>query len=420
MAVTSDASTRPPGRERAFDRDLSLFNLRSPSVIADPHTFYHHLRSEDPVHWDGYLRTWVVTRHRDALAVLTHDQVSGRMNHAGRVDQVPEMLRPVFEMLDRQLLYLDPPDHTRLRRLMGTAFVPRLVEALRGRIATITSQLIDRVVATGSMDVVSDLAYPLPMTVATELLGLQVADLAELCRWADAFGEIVGTFGHVPDRIEEVVDSVSDLVLYLADNVRRLRRHPGDDLTSMLIGAMDEHAQLSEAELVANLVLLLAAGRETTTNLLANAVLALLHHPDAAASLRRDPSLMRSAVEEFLRFDSPTQYTGRVAIDAITIGGREIQAGESIAVVFAAANRDPERFPEPDRLILDRSDNRHIAFGHGIHFCFGAHLARIQAQIALGELLSRCGDLRIERPPAWRPNSNLRGLESLRVGFAPR
>jgi cytochrome P450 len=328
-------------------------------------------------------------------------------------------LAPVAEVMVRQMLFLDPPEHSRVRGMAHAAFTPRRIEHLRSRIETITNRLLDRF-DLGSMEVMADLANPLPAIVTAEMLGVPTEDHPRLKAWSESFAEMLGNFQHNPGRVPQVLANLSEMIAYFREAVRREATHPTEGLVNALVNAAVDGDQLGEDDIVANIVVTMVGGQETTTNLIGNGLLTLLRHPDELARLRADPSLMPSAVEELLRFESPSQHTARLAPEDGLLGGCEIRKGQAVIAVMAAANRDPERFPEPDRLDLARADNRHLAFGWAAHFCFGAPLARMEGAIALETVLRRMPDLALAPGPiTWRPNLGLRGLTALNVTFGP-
>ena len=318
------------------------------------------------------------------------------------------------------MLFRDPPDHTRLRALVSRAFTPRVVEAMRPHIQEIVDGLLDRVQGARGMDVIEDLAYPLPVTVICEMLGVPTADQdvfkqwsADIARSLDA--AILPAGSDVITRGQEAGDALRE---YFRSLIAVRRKQPRPDLLSALIAAEEQGDKLSEPELLATCSLLLIAGHETTVNLIGNGLFALLRHPAELQALTDDPALIQTGVEELLRFDGPVQRTGRMTMADVEIGGRQIPKGSIVAAVIGAANRDPAHFPDPDRLDVSRQENRHIAFGFGIHFCLGAPLARIEGQVAIGTLLRRWRALKlVSDTPEWRESSVLRGLKTLPVTF---
>ncbi len=399
---------------------VSLINLLNPENLANPYPLYEQLRSEDPVLWDEFLGRWVLTGYADVLACLRDLRMSAERVGALRSqlpEDVIEELQPMERVFESWMLFLDPPDHTRLRGLVNKAFTPRRVEAMRPHIQQIVDGLLDRVQNTGRMDVIHDLAFPLPSTVIAEMLGVPPEDRDQFRRWSS---DIVGISGLIidPDRAVRAQKSVLALMDYFREIVAQRRASPRDDLISAMIAADDHGKFLSDEELLATCVLLLEAGHETTTNLIGNGLLALLRHPDQLRTLRENPSLIGTAVEELLRYDSPVQLTARIATEEMEIGDKEVSAGDMVVLLLGAANRDPVQFLNPNILDLYRRDNRHLSFGQGIHYCLGAPLARIEGQIAFNTLLHRCPGLELTGEPLeWRQAVSLRGLLALPVRF---
>ena len=401
-------SRSPLVREPLFDPNLPQFH-------SNPYPFYHRLRSEDPVHQTetGF---WVVTRYPDVVTVL-------RDPRFGREDFGP-MVSAVYgedsERVPRPMVFRDPPAHTRLRSLVSKAFTSRVVQGLRPHIQEIVDRLLDRLQGAGTMDLIPELAYPLPVTVICEMLGVPEGDRDTMRQWSEDIARSLDALGLPSDR--EIVRRGRAARHALGEYFRGLlperRRHPRSDLLSLLIAAEEQGDKLSEDELLATCVLIFIAGHETTVNLIGNGLLALLQHPDQLEKLREDSSLLPGAVEELLRYDSPVQRTARVTKAAVQLGGKTIPGHALVVAAIGAANRDPERFVEPDRLDITRRDKDHIAFGFGIHFCLGAPLARIEAQIALGTLLRRMPRLALgSEVPQWRESSTLRGLKALQSTF---
>ena len=397
---------------------LSLYHLLNPEVLANPYPLYHRLRSEDPVHWDPFLHAWVVTRYADVVTVLQHFSA----NRTPTPEQLTALglstFAPLAEVLVRQMLFLDPPAHGRLRALAAKAFTPSRVETLRLHIQDITDSLLDAVRAKGHMDVIADLAYPLPAIVTAEMLGLPTTDWQQLTAWSADFAEALGNFQHNPDHAPRVLHSLTEMTAYFRSAIQEHRGHPRDDLISALLTAEEGGDCLSEEEVVANSIMLMTGGQETTTNLIGNGLLTLLRHPDQLAKLRADLSLIPSAIEELLRYESPIQYTSRLAPHDVQMGRKTIRKRQAVIAVIGAANRDPERFPDPDRLDICRQDNRHLAFAWAAHFCFGAPLARLEGQIAFETVLRRMPSLNLKPGPVtWRENLSFRGLMTLPVTF---
>jgi cytochrome P450 len=392
--------------------------LLDPEVLANPYSLYHRLRNESPVHFDPLLRVWVVTRYDDVARVL-HDFSAQRTPTPEQLTGMGlSALNPVAQVMVNQMLFLDPPSHTRIRGLASAAFTPTRVEALRSHIRDIVKNLLRPFALTGRMNVIHDLAGPLPSIVTAEMLGVPVEDHRQLKSWSQDFAEILGNFQHNPDRVQRILKCTEDISAYFCSAMRDNRLRP-EGLVNSLRHAEVDGDRLTQAEVVANCIITMVGGQETTTNLIANGVLSLLRHPEQLKKLRANPSLIPSAVEELLRFESPTQYTARLAPDDTELGGRRIAKRQAVFAVLGAANRDPARFPEPDRLDIARPDNKHLAFGWGGHFCFGAPLARIEGQIAFEELL-RLENWSLDPAPLeWRSNLALRGLTALNIMFTP-
>ncbi len=396
---------------------LSLYHLLDPDVLANPYPLYARLREEDPVHWDPYLHAWVVTRYEDVVTVLYRYR-AGRTPDPERLAELGmEQLTPIAALMVRQMLFLDPPDHSRVRRLAAHAFTPRRVAQLREHIQGIADRLIDDLVGEPRFDVMAKLANPLPAIVTAEMLGVPTADHELLKGWSQDFAEMLGNFQHNPGRAAKVLQSVEAMVAYFQDAVRREATRPTQGLINALTTAEVDGDRFTEEEVIANVIVTMVGGQETTTNLIGNGLLALLRQPDQLARLRGEPELMPSAVEELLRYESPSQHTARLAPTDAELGGHPIPEGTAVIAVMGAGNRDPERFGDPDRLDLGREDNRHLAFGWAAHFCFGAPLARLEGQIAFATLLDRFPELSLTpgEEITWRPNLGLRGLTALNV-----
>ncbi len=402
----------------ARDPELSLFRLLDPEVLANPYPLFARLRAEDPVHWDPFLHAWVVTRYADVITVL-RDFSAARTPTPEQLDAKGlACLDPLAQVMVKQMLFLDPPAHARIRNLAACAFTPQRVAELRDRIVQLTNELLDAVEPRGCMEVMQDLAEPLPAIITSELLGLPSAEHRQFKKWSADFAEIIGNFQHNPDRAPKMLDTVENLVRYFRKIIREQGGHSRAGLVGSMLAAEVTGDRLSEDEVIANGIITLVGGLETTTNLIGNGILTLLRHPAELQRLRNDDSLIPSAVEELLRFEPPTQHTARMAPADITLGGKLIRRRQAVMAILAAGNRDPERFPEPDRLDLAREDNRHLAFGWAAHFCFGAPLARLEGQIVFSSVLKRFPRLTLEPGPIlWRSNLALRGLTQLHVRF---
>ena len=379
------------------------------------------MRFQDPVH-QSFPGVWILTRYDDCVAVLRDP---GRFSNDSRNSDLYQAFRAargreptiMEETAGRTMLFIDPPDHTRLRNLVNRAFTARRIEALRSHIREIVKGLLDDIEASGrdTFDLVNEVAYPLPVTVICEMLGVPWQDWDQFHRWSSA---LVVTLD--PVMSDEVLGPANEAALAFADYFTGLladrRARPRDDLLTAMIAAEDRGERLTEQELLAMCILLLIAGHETTVNLIANGMIALLHHRDQLERLTASPSLIRSATEEFLRYDSPVQFLGRTLMEDVEIGGRHIRRGEQVVPVIGAANRDPAQFSEPHMLDIGRTDNRHLSFGGGIHFCLGAPLARAEGQITMAELVARFPKLELATEILERRETvTLRGLRSLPV-----
>lgn len=387
-----------------------MLDLSDPDFLADPYPTFAALRREHPVVWHEPTGLWLVFRHADANAVL-------RTRALGRIwrDREPLDRFEPFNVLHRHaLLELEPPDHTRVRRLANAAFTRGHVERLRPRVQAIADQLLDPLHETDEFGLITDYAAELPVIVIAELLGVPPADRTPLRPWSNA---IVRMYEYDrPAAVEQAaIDACRAFDAYLRDLIAERRRRPDDDLLSDLARSTDAGDRLTEEELVATAILLLNAGHEATVNVLGNGLNALLRRPGEVARLRADPALVEPAVEELIRFDMPLQLFERTATADVVIGGRKIAAGQKVAALLGAANRDPTVFPDPDRLDVARHPNPHVGFGAGIHFCLGAPLARVELQTSLATLLRRFPRMELAAEPVLRPNFVLRGYEDVRV-----
>jgi len=408
VAVEHDGSVDEISRE-----------MTTPRFHQDPYPLYARMRQEDPVYRSSE-GIWYLTRYTDVEAAIRDPRLSkdhARMRdwnvrRTGRHD-----LGRLRDRFGRSMLHADPPQHTRLRRLANKAFTARRTEGLRPRIEAIVDDLLDAAVAAGpTMDMITTLAYPLPITVICDLFGVPPSDhdyVKVWCRQLVNQTEAV----HTPNiaRIEQAADEFEE---YLRHLIGKRRAEPANDILSALIAAGNSGDQFTENELISTCYLLLVAGHETTVNLIGNGTLALLRHPDQLRRLQQDPMLIRSAIEELLRYDNPVQRVTRIVVGQMTVGSHTIDDGELVSPVLAAANRDPNCFPNPDRLDLHRTNNRHLSFGNGPHFCLGAPLARLEGEVAIGTLIRRLPTLRLATETiTWRPKPALRGLEALPVTY---
>jgi hypothetical protein len=396
----------------------------APESIANPYPVYRRLRESDPV----YLSpggAYLLTRYDDIVEVLRDPRFSSDpMNAAGR-EEAPGR-RPLVSQVTtdpegrpRVMLFADPPDHTRLRTIVNKAFTARTVEAMRPRIQALLDELLEPAADTGVMDVMEELAYPLPVIVICEMLGVPAQDRDSFKGWSRGIAGILDPID--PETAEaramELAPSFIQLVQYFTNLIDERRQRPRDDLLSALIAAEEAGDKLSASELMGMCILLFIAGHETTMNLIGNGTLALLRNPDQLSALREDPSLVRNAAEELLRYDSPVQLTARTALEDLEVGGTIVRKSQQVVTLLGAANRDPAHFPDPDRLDLRRPDIRHLSFGGGHHFCLGAPLARVEGQVTFSTLARRFPGIALAAEPEYRPTFTLRGLKELRVAL---
>jgi cytochrome P450 len=404
------------------------YDPRRREEIADPFPTFARLRQADPVHWSDILGGWVLTRYRDVRAVLFDRRLSADRITPFR-DHLPPAqrgeLRDLLAMLGLWAVFNDPPEHTRRRGLLNKAFTPRAVAGLRPAIAVLVERLLDGVAERERFDLIADFAYPLPATVIAGLIGVPAADLDRFKRWSDDIAVFVGSALVTPNKRERALGGAREMAAYFRAMAAEHRARPRDDILSALIAAEEDGVRLCEDEIVASCILLLFAGHETTTNLIGNGMLALLRHPVERAALAARPELMADAVEEMLRYDGPTQAMTRIALEDVAFAGadgepRLVRRGQRLFVLLNAANRDPEIFAEPERFRFGRTDNRHLSFGYGPHFCLGAPLARLEAEIGIAALLRRRPALALaDDQPEWSDSFVLRGVKALPVR-APR
>ena len=393
-----------------------LFNPLSPDFIRNPYPHYVRMRSVDPVHLTEH-GMYVASRHAD-IAVVLRDKRFGKdyPDRMWRRYGPKAMEEPVFRNFSLTMLQQDPPDHTRLRGLVVKAFTARRVEDMRPRIQAIVDENLDRIIPQGKMDLIEDFAFRLPVTVICDMLGIPDEHRELFYTGARGSGRILEPVPMTPEEVKQGNAAQAMTKMYF-DNLFDLRRkNPGDDLTTQLLQAEEEGSKLSNEELYANIVLLFGAGHETTVNLIGNGLLALFRNPDQLALLKAKPELIGNAIEEFLRYDSSVQMTGRTTLEDVELGGKRIAKGESVLCLLGSANHDPAVYPDrPERLDITRPNVKPLSFGGGIHFCLGAQLARIEAETAINSLLRRIPDLRLDdvENPEWRPSFVLRGLQRL-------
>ncbi len=398
-----------------------------PDFQHDPYPVYARMREAGPVHFKLFERLdgvevpiWILPRWQDCIDVLRDPRFSARKNLLEMFSALREQGggdHPLVRAYEGIMLFRDPPEHTRLRGLVNKAFTPRRVQHLRPRIEALVDEILDAHAGEGGFDVVRDLAVPLPIIVIAELLGVAVEDRERLKVWSDHAAMLLdGTLRD--EHLAVAVPSFLELVQYLKGVIEARRKEPQEDLVSALVAAQEADDALDDWEVLGTCALILGAGHETTTNLIGNGMAALLRDRAAFERLGREPALLPTAVDELLRFDSPVQVTSRVPLEDVEIHGTRIPKGDEVNTLLGSANRDAGQFPDPDRLVLDRRDNRHLSFGHGAHFCLGAGLARLEGEIAIGALARRFPEMALagDAPPR-RPGFVLRGYSSLPVSL---
>lgn len=398
-------------------------DLMAPEVIDDPHSYYRQLREVDPIHWNQKWGGWIITRYRDVVQVLRDAKrfSSDRMGYLARElsAEQREQYAPIFNVLSRWMVFSDPPFHTRLRLLLNPLFTPTSVEQYRPMVRNIVQKLIDKIERRGEMEVVRDFAYQVPMSVILELMGMPHLDRDRVKEWSEQLGVFFFIRADDPRRREIACQGVTALVDYLKPIVEERRSNPGNDLISILIKAQ-ERGELTESDVIATCVLMVFGGHETTMNLIANGILALMRHPQEWERLRKQPAIVKLAVEELLRYDGPVKTTVRWVKEDVDLEGRALKEGDRVLVALSSANRDLMQFDNPDALNLRRDPNPHVAFGQGIHICLGAPLARMEAQEAVLGLTARltCPTLESEELD-YVPSVIHRALKALPVTFHP-
>lgn len=400
------------------------YGLVSTEMFSNPHPLYHMLRYSEPVHYSKVLNAWVLTRYDDVIAALKDPRLSNAMRRAVGTAQLSAELRKKMEPIDRFLLLwvlnLDDPEHHRLRVLLSKAFTPKVMDSMRPKIEQIADELINAVQNEGKMDFVAQMAHPLPVRVIADLFGVPDSDRDLLQQWS----KHISTFFEVGPAKPEVLDnmnlSVTEMTDYLRGVVNENRKNPKDNVLGMLIRAEEQGEVLTEDQLLATCIMILFAGHDSTVNLIGSGMLSLLTHPEQMSRFMTDPSLVRTAIDEFLRFESPVMRHDRVAKEDINLHGHLITRGQRVVLGLGAANRDPARYPNPDVLDIGRQGNRHLTFGYGPHGCLGGALACTQAEVALQMTIHRLPGLRLGYPaPRWREHFNFRGLRTLHVEFDP-
>lgn len=391
----------------------------SPAFVADPYPVLAALREQAPIAYDEPTRQWLVSRHADVNRLLRDRRLGRTYLHVATHEEMgrpspPAWHEPFTTLNGNGMLDREPPDHTRLRRLVLEAFTPRTVGRLRPRIEAIVDGLVDRIAGAGRVDLIAEVLEPLPVTIIAELLGIPEADRDRLRPWSR---DICRMFELDPPEASArlAVAASVEFSAYLRELAQERRVHPGDDLISGLVAATADGDRLTEDELVGTCVLLLNAGHEASVNGAANGWWSLFRHPDQLARWRADPGLGPTAVDELLRFDTPLPLFERWVLEDVEIGGIRLPRGAEVALQYAAANRDPDAFRDPDRLDLGRTPNPHATFGAGIHYCLGAPLARLELRTTFDAVMRRIPDLQLLEPPRWKPTYVLRGLEALWV-----
>lgn len=392
----------------------------APEVVHNPYPVLAYLRENDPVHWDETLNAYLVTRYDDVASLLrdhrmSHDRIDSQLStHSAEDRQSVELFR---RHIKGWTLYMNPPEHTRVRRLYAKAFSREVAESLPAHVERLADELIDQVIGRGEMDVMRDFAYPLPMELLGSLLGTPKEDRHLYKQWTQDIATALSTGLRDLPLLKQATTAVERLSEYLEVLIEKRRREPRNDLISSFVAA-EREGDMRPEEIISVCALLLVSGHHTTMNLIGNGLLALLRHPESLERLRKDLSLMPAAVEELIRFDPSVQALPRLTTDEIEIAGKRIPPGSFVFVVFAAANRDPSRFADPDQLVLTRTENRHLSFSGGAHFCAGASVARAELQIAFSRLLSRLPGLQLATETlSYYPGVSLRGLKTLPVRF---
>ena len=396
---------------------------KHPGNVADPYPLYAWLRENDPVHWSESFRGWIITRYEDVNQILLNPARFSSDRFRKLAEEFASRrpaVQAVTNVMREWFIFNDPPDHTRMRRLLRDTFTPLVLRRMEPRIQEVIDGLLDQAAGREEMDFIRDFAFPLPATVIAVILGSPVEDIDDLKRWSDQITAFVGASQDEADNMEEAKAGLESMVEYFRSIIKARRAKPRDDLISLMLAADDDGAVLSDDDVAFNCPLLVVAGHETTANLLGNGLYHLLRNPGQYRILRDNPDLVPRAVEEFLRFDGPVPGVVRIAAEELEMHGRTIRRGEMMFVFMNSANRDPAQFPDPDVLDITRESNRHLSFGYGIHFCLGAPLARLEARLAISTLMTRFGGLTLlNESPEWIPQIFLRGLKSLPIALHP-
>lgn len=405
----------------SIHREKDKYHLTSPEVLANPYPTYRRVLLEEPIYWSDFLGGWYLMRYQDVASAMQDKRLSAKRPPISKLSELDQQnILPLLETLSQWMLFYDPPEHTRLRGLFNKAFTPNIINSMTERIQTLVDELIDGVYERGDIDILQDLAYPMPTIVIAQMLGANDADRGKFKQWSSDLARFFGMFRMHPETLTTANNSVLEMKEYYRYILEKRRCQPQKDLISNLIFAQEKEKSLNDEEILSNCIFLTFAGHETTTNLIANGLLALLENPSQMQLLKDNPLLITTAVEEFLRYDSPVQRQARIAVTDIEIDGKKISQGERVFLVIGAANRDPEQFLDPDKLDITRSENPHLAFGKGTHFCLGASLGRLETQIAIKTIIQRLSCLRLNTEQIeWHENPSLRGMKSMPVVFAP-
>lgn len=394
--------------------------------IANPYKIYDHLRTTAPLHWADKFRmgAWLVPRYADVMAGLHDARLSSQRSHnltAALPVDVQHEFSQFNQIFSKWMLFLDPPQHSRLRKLVNKEFTPQMIQRLRPSIQRVVNTLLDHAARHQEIEFMSEFANPLPVRVIAAMLGIPGEDQADFQKWSDDLADFFGNATARVDIARRAQNSLINLTEYFRARLPERRQNLGDDLISLLLRVEEEGEVLTVEELLAQCTLLLVAGHETTRNLIGNGLLALLQHPDQYAKLKENPGLMHLAVREFARYDSPVQFSGRAATTDFSWFGQEIRKGQTVILLLGSANHDPEKFSNPAKLDIARDEGMPLSYGHGAHYCLGAALAQFETEIAFTTLLERAPDLRmLDDEPAWRANLSFRGLSRLRVAASFR
>jgi len=422
--LEAGAALRHPAAQIEAAAVTLHLDIKHPENLKDPFPLFSRLREEDPVHWSESLRGWMVMRYDDVLHVLQNPlrYSSDRFRKLGdRHSSNRPAVQEVARVLRDWMVMRDPPDHTRLRGLLHNSFTPSRLRRMRPRVQAIVDELLDRIEARGGMEFIEDFAFPLPASVIAVMMGVPREDIGQIRVWSDQLAAYLGGAQTELDNMEQARDGTVEMAAYFRKLVRGRKADAEDDLIGLMLNAEEDGEVLSEDEIVSNCVLLLFAGHETTANLLGNGLFHLLRHPGQHRLLAGNPGLVTSAVEEFLRYDASVPAVLKVAAEDTELRGRKIRQGDMVLPCLSSANRDPLRFENADQLDITRKDNRHLSFAHGIHFCLGAPLARMEAQVAFATLFRRFEGLTLlDEDPPWLPQIFLRGLKGLPVEFRSR